>query len=114
MASFPVDPDALPHRPSLPTILARMVLPMLPKAINQTIKAALGGVKTKAIWGSSLMDNEVSRIVYADFLPRALEAGTYHAAPGPLVIGNGLSLIQEAFEIQKKGVSAQKVVVLLP
>jgi len=59
------------------------------------------------------MDNEVSRVIYEDFLPRALAEGRYVAAPDPFVVGKGLDSIQAGFDVQMKGVSARKVVVSL-
>jgi hypothetical protein len=60
-----------------------------------------------------LKDNELGAIIFEDFLPKALEEGSYAYAPKALVVGKGLDKIQEAFEVLKKGVSAQKVVVSL-
>ena len=71
------------------------------------------GVESKFIWGSALADNEVGAAVYADYLPKALAEGKFVAAPEPLVVGKGLESIQEGFEVQRKGVSARKVVVSL-
>ncbi|KAK3683402.1 chaperonin 10-like protein [Podospora appendiculata] len=71
------------------------------------------GVKTKFIFGSSLMGNEVSKLLYEDFLPRALEEGTFVPAPEPLVVGTGLESVQHALDVHKKGVSAKKVVVTI-
>jgi len=59
------------------------------------------------------MDNEVSRVIYEDLLPRALAEGRYVAAPDPFVVGKGLDSIQAGFDVQMKGVSARKVVVSL-
>ena len=52
-------------------------------------------------------------MLYVDFLPSALAEGRYVAAPEPLVVGTGLECIQAGFDTQKKGVSAQKVVIAL-
>ena len=52
-------------------------------------------------------------MVYGHFLPQALAEGKYIAAPEPFVVGHGLEHIQKAFDFQKKGVSAKKVVVTL-
>jgi hypothetical protein len=71
------------------------------------------GVKAKFIMGDDLKDNEVSNIVYGEFLPKALAEGKYVAAPEPVVVGKGLEYVQKAFEVQKNGVSARKVVVSL-
>lgn len=70
-------------------------------------------VTVKAIFATTLKDNEVGKAIYEDFLPRALKAGTFVPAPEPLVAGKGLESVQGAVDLQRKGVSAQKVVVLL-
>ena len=70
-------------------------------------------VGTKFIWGSDLMANEVSRVIYEDYLPVALAEGKYAAAPDPQVVGKGLEYVQEALDVNMKGVSAKKVVVSL-
>ncbi|RMD39278.1 hypothetical protein DV735_g5850, partial [Chaetothyriales sp. CBS 134920] len=51
--------------------------------------------------------------IFLDFLPTALASNQFIPAPTPLVVGNGLDMIQEAMDVQMKGVSAQKVVVTL-
>ncbi len=71
------------------------------------------GISTKFIFASDLKDNEVSKVVYVDFLGKALAKGTYIAAPEPEVVGKGLEYIQAALDVQKKGMSAKKVVVSL-
>lgn len=57
--------------------------------------------------------SEVSTAVYENFLPAALAAGKYQAAPEPHVVGHGLRHIQAALDAQLKGVSAAKIVVSL-
>ena len=79
----------------------------------QRRRAARVGVAVSAIWGGSLKDNEVGPAIYADFLPAGLRTGSYHAAPDPLVVGEGLEQIPEAMQRLSKGVSAAKVVVTL-
>jgi len=59
------------------------------------------------------MDNEVSKVIYEDFLPNALAENRYVAVPEPYILGSGLEYIQAAMDVQRKGVSAQKVVVSL-
>ena len=70
------------------------------------------GVEAKFIMGNTLEYNEVGKLIYEVYLPRALEGGRYVAAPEPLVVGKGLECIQEAFKVQMS-VSARKVVVSL-
>jgi NADPH:quinone reductase-like Zn-dependent oxidoreductase len=71
------------------------------------------GIRAKLINGATLRANEVSKAVYEDFLPAALAAGTYQAAPEPRVVGHGLQHIQAALDAQLEGVSAAKIVVSL-
>ncbi|KAF6825538.1 zinc-binding dehydrogenase family superfamily [Colletotrichum musicola] len=71
------------------------------------------GVKSNVVFGGSLRDNKVGRGVYAEFLGKALAAGSFTPAPEPYVVGKGLESLQKAFEVSKEGVSAKKVVVSL-
>jgi hypothetical protein len=82
-------------------------------SVRISIKSRIKGVKSKFIFGSDLMANEVGNAVYRDFPPAALAQGVYVAAPEPLIVGKGMEYIQEAFGVSKKGVSAKKVVVTL-
>lgn len=70
-------------------------------------------IGTATVFGTTLMDNEVCRVIYQDFVPAALAEGRYVAAPPARVVGAGLGDIQQALDQQKKGVSAQKLVVTL-
>ena len=71
------------------------------------------GIRVKMVNGATLRANEVSKVVYEDFLPAALAAGRYQAAPEPRIIGSGLQHIPAAMDAQIKGVSAAKIVVSL-
>jgi NADPH:quinone reductase-like Zn-dependent oxidoreductase len=71
------------------------------------------GVSAKFVIATDIMTNEVSQVVYRDFLPQALAEGKFIAAPEAHVVGKGLDKIEEAMEVHKKGVSAKKVVVSL-
>ena len=81
--------------------------------ISSNIKSTMNGVKVKMINGSDLMENEVGPAVWVDFLPKALEQNKFVAAPEPQVVGKGLEHVQEAMDMNKKGVSAKKLVVTL-
>ncbi|KAL8684541.1 MAG: hypothetical protein Q9218_008245 [Villophora microphyllina] len=70
-------------------------------------------IRTKFIWGGSLIDDGLGKFIFEDFLPEALARGSFVAAPDAHVVGKGLESIQPAFDLQKKGVSATKVVVSL-
>jgi hypothetical protein len=81
--------------------------------LSMFFKSKVNRVGTKFIFGSDLMANEVSRAIYEGFLPAALAESKHIAAPEPQVVGKGLEYIQEALDVQKRGVSAKKVVVSL-
>ncbi|KAL9639048.1 MAG: hypothetical protein Q9164_001183 [Protoblastenia rupestris] len=71
------------------------------------------GVGVKFIFGSDLKDNEVGPAVWVDFLPKALEAGSYIAAPDAEIVGKGLESIQDGMDLMIKGMSAKKAVISL-
>lgn len=68
------------------------------------------GVDMKYTYSFGILDSPVSKTLYEDFLPEALEAGTIIPAPDPLIVGNSLEDAQKAMDIRAKGVSAQKIV----
>jgi hypothetical protein len=86
---------------------------MMTGSLRLALKARTKGVKTKMIWGSSLLGNEVGPMIYERFLPAALAQNSYVAAPEPQVVGHGLENIPDALEQQRRGVSAAKLVVTL-
>ncbi len=81
--------------------------------VSLSAKCRARKIRTKFIVGDTLMDNEVSRVIYEDFLPQALAEGRCLAAPEPSVVGTGLDCLQAALDRQRKGMSAKKVVVSL-
>lgn len=81
--------------------------------IGLQLRARPRGVGMKYIFGTSLKHNEVSTAVYRDFLPAALAEGRYIVAPPPQIVGDGLGQLQHALDVQRRGVSAAKVVVTL-
>ena len=59
----------------------------------------LSGVGAKFIFASDLKDSEVSKVIFENFLPKALAEGKYVAAPDPQVVGKGLGYIQDGFKV---------------
>ena len=53
----------------------------------------------------------IADAIWKDFVPAALESGQLKPVPEELVVGNGLEAIQHGLDVQKRGVSARKVVV---
>jgi hypothetical protein len=76
-------------------------------------KSRRSGVTAKFYDASSVVDNEVGPAIYRDYLGPVLAEGRFRPAPPPQVVGHGLAAIQTAFDIQRRGVSAAKVVVAL-
>lgn len=60
-----------------------------------------------------IVPNHVGVKIWQDFVPLALEAGVLQPKPDPQVLSGGLNAFQEAMEMQKRGVSAKKIVVEL-
>lgn len=72
------------------------------------------GISAKWIYAVvAISDVEFGLSIYRDFLPQALAEGKYAAAPEPLVVGKGLEYVQEGIDLNKRGVTARKVVVSL-
>lgn len=71
------------------------------------------GITMKQTFAPSIEGNHVGKAIFEDFLPKVLETGTFIPAPEPLVVGKGLESLQTAVDVQSKGTSAQKVVVVL-
>ena len=113
IATFPVNFEDMPERAQGFAVMRRLLPQALPAVFRLLNYSVFRGVKSKAIWGSSLKDNEVSKVIFEDFLPEALASGAYKALPSPLVVGHGLESIQVGFDRLKAGVSAQKVVVTI-
>ena len=114
LASPPVSFAALgePGRGGLATV--GLVRKMIAGIAGTQLRARTRGVKSKTIYGTTLKSNEVSRAIYHDFLPAALAAGTYTATPKPRIIGSDLQHLQAALDIQRRGVSASKIIITLP
>lgn len=90
-----------------------VVLKLVSSNVSLQVKSRTRRIRTKFIFGSTLKENEVSKVIYDEFLPKALAEGRYIAAPEPYVVGKGLECIQTGLDIQRQGVSVKKVVVSL-
>lgn len=58
-------------------------------------------------------DREIGEKVWGEWVPKALESQQLQAVPPPRVVGRGLESLQQAIDIQKAGVSYEKIVVEL-
>ncbi len=91
----------------------RVLVKLVSSNVSLQVKSRARHIRTKSIFGSTLKGNEVSTVIYEDFLPAALAEGRYVAAPEPSVVGRGLASVQAGFDVQRQGVSARKVVISL-
>jgi NADPH:quinone reductase-like Zn-dependent oxidoreductase len=73
------------------------------------------GIEGSAVFAPSvaLGDRYVGEAVWTNFIPAALENGSFKALPKPTVIEGGLEKIQEGIDTLKKGISFGKIVVAL-
>ncbi|KAE8146577.1 chaperonin 10-like protein [Aspergillus avenaceus] len=71
------------------------------------------GIESKFVFGGELQDNEVGPAIFEAFLPKALAAGTFKAAPNAQVVGKGLEAVQKGLDDLQGGVSAAKFVISL-
>ena len=108
MASYPV-----PQPPPEQFTTIRIIYAFLSFSIWCWFASKARHIRTAYIFGDTLFGNEVSKAIYEDFLPAALENGSYIAAPDSHVVGKGLEHLQTALDLQENGVSAKKVVVSL-
>ena len=112
LASPSVSMSTLPRRRSL-LALSRFGLQMASRVAPLMVRSRLRGIRTRFVWGSSLMTNEVGPMLWNDFLPKALADKSYVTAPRAEVVGTGLQSIQPALDAVREGASATKFVVLL-
>ena len=101
-----------PGRTAVPRALPSM-LRMAGVEVPVRMRARRAGVRVSTVWGSALRHSAVGPAIWRDFLPAALAEGRYRALPEPLVAGTGLEAVPDALELQRRGVSARKVVVTL-
>jgi threonine dehydrogenase-like Zn-dependent dehydrogenase len=113
MATPPTSFDAVPAGRGRLCHLAPAIARMLAGTVRLAMKSRRRGVRTKMIWGSTLIANEVGPMIFEAFLPAALAESRFVAAPAPVVAGTGLAQIPAALERQRLGVSAAKLVVTL-
>ncbi len=93
--------------------LARAFPALLASTLRTRSKARRYGAVEKFYDASSGVDNEIGPAIYQHYLGPALADRRFRPAPPATVVGHGLEAIQTAFDAQRKGVSATKIVVAL-
>ena len=103
--------DAVATKPTVDS-LHRLLGLVKSKSMITTTLPPPEGTTTSMVFGANMtFDDELSRAIWHDFLPSALANGSFVPEPGPLIAGKGLKNIQSALDLQRKGVSAIKIVV---
>jgi NADPH:quinone reductase-like Zn-dependent oxidoreductase len=112
--SSPISFESLPNgkKMTLPVVL-KLAPGLLKSSIQIWFKSQRHKITVKFFDASSMIDNDLSRYIYQDFLGNALAMQTFRPSPPPMIAGSSLHDIQKAFDIQRSGVSAAKVVVTL-
>lgn len=113
MTSPSVSFESLAQHPGKRFRLPRLILNLVSSNVSVQARTRVRRIGTTYVFGSSLMENEVGRVIDEDFLPKALAQGRYVTAPEPFIAGKGLDSIQAGFDAQIHGVSAKKIVVSL-
>ncbi len=113
MTSAPVAFEKLPDGGGMSLQFVALIARLVRANASLVLKSRMRRIRTKFIFGDSLANNEVGGLIYADFLSKALAEGRYIAAPEPSIVGHGLDCIQTGFGVQRRGMSARKVVVTL-
>lgn len=106
MATFPV-----PEKEPQSLVFLRTAAMFASSLISYKVRGVVRGFQSNLVAVGPTLENGVARYIFADFLPKALDAGSFAPAPQPEVVGHGLEYIQKAFELLRKGVSAKKLVV---
>lgn len=71
------------------------------------------GAEGTTLWAPTVAfgDREIGERVWGGWVPGALESGLLKAVPPARVVGRGLGALQGAMDVQKGGVSFEKIVV---
>lgn len=101
---------------SLPDQSFKYNIPILEKLGGGPLATVLPGqgpkdvpasVKAGEVFGL----NSLTHNLWAEYMTPALESGQLKCLPEPHVVGNGLEHAQAGLDLNKKGVSAKKVVI---
>jgi NADPH:quinone reductase-like Zn-dependent oxidoreductase len=113
LASPSVSLGRIPRSPGLNGEFIRVIAALVGRTTALQVRSRLRGIRTRFVWGSTLMTNEVGPMLWGQFLPSALADGRFVSAPAAEVVGSTLGDVQGAIDLLRKGVSAKKLVVTL-
>lgn len=104
----------LPVRQKQPqsSVFLRTAVGFVSSPIYYNIPGARKGFKSNLIAIGPTLENGIARLDMS-LRSSALEPRSFVSAPEPDVVGDGLEMVQEAFERLKEGISAWKLVVTI-
>lgn len=111
-SDIPYDAFARSRRINLMTLLKLLPARMRIGAEVRR-KSKRTGITARFFDASSVVDNAIGPAIFRDFLGPALAERRFRPAPPPRIVGHGLAAVQTAFDLQRQGVSAAKIVVAL-
>jgi NADPH:quinone reductase-like Zn-dependent oxidoreductase len=114
LASPSVSLLELPRRKGMSPLSIRLTTKLAARYVVLQIRSRVHGVRTRFVWGSRLMEDDVGPMLWERFLPAALADGSYTPTPAPQIVGIGLEHVQTALDLLDLGVSARKLVVTIP
>lgn len=59
----------------------------------------------------NLFNNDLGVYIWREYLPKALQSGQIKPKPNPRVVGQQLRSVQAGLDAQRRGVSAEKIVI---
>lgn len=110
LTSTPVGLDSIADGANATLLMARIGV----STAGLMARCRRHGVRAGFVNASAIRSTEVSRTAYEQYLSAALAAHRYQVAPPALIAGEGLGALAGALDLQRRGVSARKVVVALP
>lgn len=112
--AFTEFPTTVTHQ-SVHLTLARYVGSTAARKTFNNIRSRVAGVQIKPVALQNLGShkNQITRMVFRDFVPRALASDQYLPAPQPKVVGKGLEKLQEAFDVLMNEDFTEKPVVMI-
>ncbi|CAH0055987.1 unnamed protein product [Clonostachys solani] len=108
MTTFPV-PDEEPGFLPVFQIMASFVA----WTAAYKLRGLVNGVSSAFVDIEPTIHSGISKYIFTEYLPKALESGSIISAPEVQIVGEGLDKIQEAVDTLRRGVSAKKLIITL-
>jgi NADPH:quinone reductase-like Zn-dependent oxidoreductase len=100
-----------PRRGGVSGRRTRLLARLVGSNVALQARCAIRGIRARFVWGSAIADSPVGPALWRDHLPTALASGTHVPYPSPRIVHGGLGGVQQAIDLLRGGVSAEKLVV---